>query len=80
MQAIRLEQPAPEEVRLARVVGRVLLIGLEWDRVDDLLRLRRDADLDAEGAKPLHEVAVEGRHRCWLELHGEGGAIAVLHP
>ena len=74
---IGLAQAAPEQRCMPRVVGGVLLIDFERHGVQDLVRRRRDPDLDAQAAQPGHQLAVEGRDRHRLEGEVERPAVAV---
>jgi hypothetical protein len=76
-QAVRLQQAAPEQLDVARVVGGMLLVRLEGDGLGDLDRSRRDPNVDPEASQPGHELAVEPCDRLRLERHRERAALAI---
>ena len=75
--AIGLNQRAPQQLRMLRVVRVVPFVQVERDGVGDLHGTGRDRDVDAAASEPRQEVAVEARDRARLEAHREGSRVAV---
>ena len=62
---------------MRRIVGGVRLVDVERGRIDELVRLGRDPDVDAEAVQAGHDLAIEPGDRHRLERQDERRAVAV---